>query len=237
MSFLIIAIVLVFLLILIKTIYKINIKELKKIGEDNKELEEKKKKYPSNVEICKTILKKLNNENVTIQEEKDNESCLYIAITNKIIIANMRESFTRIQTIAHECLHSIQDKTILMFNFIFSNLYIAYFYIIALLGIFRVIPKPMIFYIIYIIFGYIYYFVRSYLEMDAMTKARFLAKEYMEEANISSKEEINKIVNEYDKLNNIGIKTVNFKLFTYTIIRSIVLAVIFGIWEIIKINS
>ena len=237
MSFLIIAIVLVFLLILIKTIYKINIKELKKIGEDNKELDEIVKKYPSNVEICKTILKKLNNENVTIQEEKDNESCLYIAITNKIIIANMRESFTRIQTIAHECLHSIQDKTILMFNFIFSNLYIAYFYIIALLGIFRVIPKPMIFYIIYIIFGYIYYFVRSYLEMDAMTKARFLAKEYMEEANISSKEEINKIVNEYDKLNNIGIKTVNFKLFTYTIIRSIVLAVIFGIWEIIKINS
>jgi len=237
MSFLIIAIVLVFLLILIKTIYKINIKELKKIGEDNKELDEIVKKYPSNVEICKTILKKLNNENVTIQEEKDNESCLYIAATNKIIIANMRESFTRIQTIAHECLHSIQDKTILMFNFIFSNIYIAYFYIIALLGIFRVIPKPMIFYIIYIIFGYIYYFVRSYLEMDAMTKARFLAKEYMEEVNISSKEEINKIVNEYDKLNNIGIKTVNFKLFAYTIIRSIVLAVIFGIGQIIQINS
>ena len=236
MEYITIAIVLVFMLIFIKTIYKINIKELKKIGEENQALDEIVKKYPSNVEICREILKKLDNEDVTIQEEKDNESCLYIAVTNKIIIANMRESFTRIQTIAHECLHSIQDKTILMFNFIFSNIYIIYFYIIAILGIFRVIKNPMLFFLTYILLGYIYYFVRSYLEMDAMTKAKFLAKEYMEESNISRKEEINKIVQEYDKLNKIGIKTVNFKLFTYTIVRTIILGIIFGIGEIIKTN-
>ena len=73
MEFIIIAIVLVILLILIKTIYKINIKELKAIGENNKELDEIVKKYPSNVEICKTYLKKLQNEEVIIQEEKENE--------------------------------------------------------------------------------------------------------------------------------------------------------------------
>ena len=38
----------------------------------------------------------------------------------------------------------------------------------------------------------------------------------MEEAEISNKKEIEKIVNEYDKLNKIGIKTVNYKLFSTT---------------------
>ena len=57
-------------------------------------------------------------------------------------------------------------------------------------------------------------FVRSYLEDDAMIKARFLAKEYMEDIKISDENEIKKIIDEYDKLNNIGIKTVNYKLFS-----------------------
>ena len=42
--------------------------------------------------------------------------------------------------------------------------------------------------------------VRAYLENDAMIKARFLAKEYMEEKKISSKEEINKMVYEFDRI-------------------------------------
>ena len=62
MDFIIIIVTLLLLLVIIKIIYKINIKELKQIGEDNKELDEMVKKYPSNVEICKTILKKLIKE-------------------------------------------------------------------------------------------------------------------------------------------------------------------------------
>ena len=60
-----------------------------------------------------------------------------------------------------------------------------------------------------------------------MIKARFLAKEYMEDVKISNKKEIEKIVGEYDKLNSIGIKTVNYSLFTNTIYRTIILALIF----------
>ena len=227
MEYLTIIITLVFLLVLIKTIYKININEIKKIGEDNKELDNIAKKYPSNMEICKSILKKLKNEKVTIQEDKEANNCLYIAVSDKIIIANMRESFTRIQTIAHECLHSVQDKRILLFNFIYSIFYLLYFYVIAILAIFKILPQKNLFITIYIILSYIYYFVRSYLENDAMIKARFLAKEYMEEAEISDKKEIEKIVNEYDKLNKIGIKIVNYKLFSTTIIKTIILALIF----------
>ena len=185
------------------------------------------KKYPSNIEICKSILKKLNNEKVRIQEDKEANNCLYIAVSDKILIANMRDSFTRIQTIAHECLHSVQDRRILLFNFIFSCFYVTMFYISSILAILKLIQNKMIFICTYIILSYVYFFIRSYLENDAMIKARFLAKEYMEDERVSNKNEIEKIVSEYDKLNNIGIKTVNFSLFTNTVYRIIILALIF----------
>lgn len=229
MEFIIIILTLIFLLVLIKTIYKININEIKQIGDNNKELDEIVKKYPLNIEICKSILKKLNNEKVNIQEDKEANNCLYIAVSDKIIIANMRDSFTRIQTIAHECLHSVQDRRILLFNFIYSSIYLTIFYIIVVLAVFKILTYKILFITIYLILSFIYYFVRSYLEDDAMIKARFLAKEYMEDINISNKEEINKIVNEYDRLNIIGIKTVNYKLFSTAIIKTIILALIFYI--------
>ena len=227
MEYIIIAVVIVALLVIIKTIYSISIKEIKDIGDNNKELDEIIKKYPSNVEICKKILEKLKNEKVKIQENEESNNCLYIAISDKIIIANMRESFTRVQTIAHECLHSIQDRKILLFNFIYSNIYLILFYILVLLGILKVLPSKMLFLSIFIICSFIYYFVRSYLENDAMIKARYLAKEYMEETKISSNQEINRIVNEYDRLNSIGIKTVNYGILLNLGIRIIILAIIF----------
>ena len=84
----------------------------------------------------------------------------------------------------------------------------------------------MMFLSILIVLGFIYYFTRSYLENDAMIKARFLAKDYMEKQNISSKEEIEKIVNEFDKLNNIGIRCINYNLFFNTIIKIMIFLVI-----------
>lgn len=229
MEFLIMIFLLIITIILIKLIYKINLKEIKQIAENNKELDDIAKKYPSNIDICKSILKKLNNEKVKIQEDKEANNCLYIAVSDKILIANMRDSFTRIQTIAHECLHSVQDRRILLFNYIYSIFYLACFYVLILLGIFKFLPNKMLVLSVYIFLSFIYYFVRSYLEDDAMTKARFLAKEYMEDKKISSKEEIDKMINEYDKLNNLGIKATNYSLFTSTIFRTIILCIIFTI--------
>ena len=226
MELLIIIAILIITIVLIRIVYKINIKQIKQIGENNKKLDEIVKRYPSNIEICRSILKELNNEKVRIQEDKEANNCLYIAVLDKILIANMRDSFTRIQTIAHECLHSVQDKRILLFNFIYSCFYLIFFYVLFLLGIFKMLPNKMLFISIYVILSYIYFFIRSYLENDAMIKAKFLAREYMEEENISSKEEINKIVREYDKLNNLGIKTVNYSLFSNTLIKTIILCLI-----------
>ena len=79
----------------------INIKKLNKIAID-KELNKISEKYPDNMEICKEILKKMENEKTQIEENIESDSTLYIALQDKIYLGNMHGSFTRIQTIAHE---------------------------------------------------------------------------------------------------------------------------------------
>ena len=171
------------MLLIIAKIYDINIKKLKQLAEyEETKFNKIVDNYPSNMEICKKILSKLKNESVTIEENKESKTCLYIALTNKIIIADVKNSYTRIQTIAHECLHSVQDRKILLFNFIFSNIYIIYFIVSIILALINKIQDKMLFLTIMIFLSYIYYFVRSYLENDAMIKAKYVAEEYMKEA-------------------------------------------------------
>lgn len=229
MEFIIILIALTILYIFLKIVFSINTKKLKEFEKDEY-LDSLVEKYPENIEICKDILKKLNNNDVKVEEDKDANTTLYLVINNKILIANLKKSYTRIQTIAHECLHSIQDKKILWSNFIFSNIYLIYFFAIAILGILKILPNKIVFLVIFLILGLIYYSIRTYLENDAMIKARFLAKEYMEEKEISSKEEINSIVKKYDELNSVGIKFINFKFFEGIIIKAVILSFIFLIF-------
>ncbi|MCI8411769.1 MAG: hypothetical protein HFJ40_04980 [Clostridia bacterium] len=225
MEFIIIAVISLILVILLKYIFDYNMKKIKNIGED-KELDELTKKYPSNLEMCRDYLKKLKNEKVKIEENEDSETSLYIAITDKISIANVRGSYTRIQTIAHECLHSIQDRKILMFNFIFSNIYLLYFFVICILELLKKLPNKMMFLNILVILSLVYYVVRVYLENDAMIKARYLAKEYMEEKKISTPQEIAKIVSGFDKINDVGIKCINYNLFLGIMMRILVFSII-----------
>ena len=57
----------------------INIKKLNKIAID-KELNKISEKYPDNIEICKEILKKMENEKTQIEENAESDSTLYIAL-------------------------------------------------------------------------------------------------------------------------------------------------------------
>ena len=224
MEFIIIAIVSLFLVIILKYVFEYNVKELKKIGKD-KELDELAKIYPNNIEICKDYLKKLNNLKVKIEENKDSTTSLYIAVTDKILIANIKDTYTRIQTIAHECLHSIQNRKLLMFNFIFSNIYLIYFIMIVILALLKILPYKLMFMNIFLILSLVYYMVRSYLDNDAMIKARYLAKEYMEEKKILTKEEIQKIVAGFDKINNVGIKCINYNLYLGIMVKVLIIAI------------
>ncbi len=226
MEFIVLLIMIIVMYFILRIVFEVNIKKLKEISE-NKELDEITKKYPENIEICKFYLKKLNNESVNIEEDKNSNSTLYLVMNNKIFIANLKDSYTRIQTIAHECLHSIQSKKLLWFNFIFSNVYLLYFFTIVILAILKILPCKMMFLSILMLMSLVYYAVRTYLEMDAMTKARCLAKEYMEEIRISKQDEIDKIVSQYDKLNNLGIKFTNFKFLSNIFLKIIILLIIF----------
>ena len=222
---LIIIIVALIAMIIVTSMMKTNLKELEKIALDDK-LNEIAKKYPKNIQICTDILDKLGNSTTKIEEDIEADATLYIAIQDKISIGNTHESYTRIQTMAHECLHSIQDKKILMFNFIFSNIYIIYFAIIILLTVFKVLQNSMLYLCIFLLLSMVYYMVRAFLENDAMIKAKYLAKEYMQEKNISTHEEIDEIIDGFTRLNDEGIKAVNYQLLLEILIKVIIFSVV-----------
>ncbi len=226
MEFLVIAIIVLVVIISQKSLFGYDVKRIKGIAENRKELDELAKKYPSNIELCKTYLKMLKNETVKVEENKESDASLYIAISNKITIANVRDSFTRIQTIAHECLHSVQDRKMLLFNFIYSNIYILYFIVICILALFKILPYKLMFLTILIILGMVYYAVRAYLENDAMIKAKYLAKEYIDDAKITTKEETDKIVDGFDELNNIAIKATNYSLLLSVMVQTFIFSII-----------
>ena len=225
MEFLVVAIFSIISIFMLFFIFSVNMKKLKDMT-NIKELDDISNKYPSNIEICKEYLKNLKNENVQIEENKDSDATVYIAVTNKISIGNLRNSYTRIQTIAHECLHSIQNRKILLFNFIFSNIYLLYFFVVLVLSVFGKLQNQMTYVAILAILGVIYLVVRMYLEDDAMIKARYLAKEYLEEKNISEKEQIDKLVKQYDVVNDLGIRCVHYQLFLSVLSKVAILSLI-----------
>lgn len=225
MEFIIIIIVTLILALILKVLFEYNMKKIKHIADD-KYLDELSNKFPKNIEICKKYLKMLKNESVEIEESDTNQASLYIAITNKIIIANISKTYTRIQTIAHECLHSVQDRKILMFNFIYSNIYLIYFAVICVLALFKILPYNLMFLSIFIILSLVYFMTRMYLENDAMIKARFLAKEYIENEKYTTQEENDKLIEGFDKINRLGMKVVHYNLFLQIAIKIIIFSLI-----------
>ena len=234
MEYLVVIGICIIFLIVLKFAWNIkvsDIKKMKKVGYD-KDLNEITNKLPENKEICQVILKKLGNEKVKIKEsqDKENKTSLYIAISDSILIANINDTFTRVQTMAHECLHSIQNRRTLLFNFIHSNIYFIYFLCICILSLLRLNEHGMLHLFILTILGVIYYAIRSYLEMDAMTKAKPLTKEYIEEQGILTSEEKNRVLDNYDLINDIGIKMTNYILIINCTIKIVIYAGILAIW-------
>lgn len=230
MEYIVVILTNVFLIFILKFAFQVKIKNLKKIKEIgyDKSLNEITDKLPDNKAVCQEILQQLGNNSVLIEEsdDKNNKLTYYSVMTNHIIIANIKDTFTRIQTIAHECIHSVQNRKTLLFNFIFSNIYLLYFLIICILTIFKVIKYPMFQIIILILLSAIYYAVRSYLETDAMTKAPYVAKQYMEENKRLSKEEIEIVMKNYEALNEMGIPMTNFQLMLSVIVKVMIYCVI-----------
>ena len=239
MEYIPVLIICLFVIAIIYWIFDVNMKKIKDEAE-NKKLDEIVNKFPANEEICKNILKKLGNEKVKVKEneDKENKTSLYIAISDTIFIANIKDTYTRIQTIAHECLHSVQNRKMLLFNFYYSNVYLLYFILSIILTIFGVLKNYNLQIIILTLMGLVYYVVRSYLETDAMTKAKYVAEDYMKEYidknKICTEKEIEEMSKQYDRINKIGIPVTNAILFSNTLIKVIIYTVFVIIISFIK---
>ena len=227
----------VMVLLVLKFIFKISIKEIKKLG-NNEELDELTAKLPDNITICEEILKIINNETVKIKESENEKSdtSLYIAITDTIIIAKIKESYTRVQTIAHECIHSIQDRALLLANFVISNIYLLYFISIIPLTIFGIIKNTNMQIFILLFIGFNHFAIRNILEIDAMIRAKYLAKQYLLNTEMYSANEINKIEIAYDNLNEKGIKTTEYFLMCNAMAKVVVYALMVVVLNILLLS-
>ena len=215
-------------MVLLKVVFKINIKKAEPLKED-KELEALTDKFPENIDIAKEMLEMLDNKNVKIEEGKSTETSLYIAITNKILIADMKNNYARIQTIAHECLHSIQDRSLLLFNFIFSNIIIIYWLAISILTATHVITNIAPFAFALVLMAMVKLAVRGFLETDAMTKARYLAEKYIDSKKILNQNEKEKLLAKYDKINALGVPYT----IVYIMLGSLIGILVFGLIALI----
>ena len=230
MEYVIIVISCILAIFVLKFAFNIKQKDMKKIKEIgyDKNLNDITNNLPENAIVCREILSKLENKEVKIESNEDKSAKLtyYSVIGNRIIISNINDTFTRIQTIAHECIHSIQNKRTLLFNFIFSNIYLLYFFLICCLTVFKIISESVYQVIILLLLGIIYYAVRNYLENDAMTKAPYVAKEYIKDSGRLSNEDIQIVMKNYDILNKIGIPLTNFNLLVSVFVKIIIYCVI-----------
>ena len=125
MEEIIIEIILLVIILVLAKIFKIDFKKVKEISEkenDDVEILQELKKLPNDIKICTEILEELDNKEVEVVENKEYNASLYTVYNNRITIGNIKNKIYTVQTIAHECIHSSQDKKKAIFNFIISNI-------------------------------------------------------------------------------------------------------------------
>ena len=216
--------------VLLKIAFSIDTKEVEPLKE-NKDLEILTNKLPENTQIAKEMLEILGNQTVKVEVSKNSKTSLYIAITNKISIADIKNNYARIQTIAHECLHSVQDRRLLLFNFIFSNIIILYWLTISILTAIPVITNIAIPVFVLLLMATIKLAIRGFLETDAIIKSKYLSKEYMESKNILTEKEIISIIEKYDEINKIAVPFTILRILSASLISIFIYATIALIFQ------
>ena len=167
----------------------------------------------------------LKNETTEIEENNESYTNLYIAISKKIIIGKTAVDSVRVQTIAHECAHSVQNKKIQMANFVFSNIYLVYFIVSIILTIFSIFKDTYFQVIILLLLGVVFFAIRAYLEVEAMTKAQYIAEKYINKEELT-KEEQETLINHYEEINKIGIPLVIYTLVAKTLSKPLIYVII-----------
>lgn len=203
------------ILIGLKIVLGVSVKKMNELSKTSS-LDELVKRLPDSIQMGKEMLAMLKNDSVKIEKSTDEKTgtSLYLVMEDKIIIANGNGSYAGVQTMAHECLHSVQSKKMLWFNFIYSNCYIIYTLVVVILTVLGVIKNTTMQLYILTLLGFVFYAIRSYLETDAMTKARYLAEDYLVKKQMHSKEEIASLITAYEEINKV--RNTNSKLYFNT---------------------
>jgi len=211
-------------------IFIINFKKVKQITKD-KSCDYITKKLPENKDICKSILKMLKNSNVEIEENSDSYTNLYIAVSKKIIIGKTAIDSVRVQTIAHECAHSVQNMKLQIANFVISNMYLIYFIVSIILTIFSIYEDVYFQVILLFLIGFTFFSIRAYLEVEAMTKAQFIAERYIKTTEIPQEEQ-EILIKHYEEINKTGIPLVIYTLLAKTIAKPLIYVIIVELFKV-----
>lgn len=178
---------LVFITFLVASIFFafINIKmtnEMKKLASDEA-YDEIVSKLPNNKEICEEFQNMLGT-NCEIAVDENSKSSAYIFFLNKIILSNTADSkknFSRILFIAHECVHSVQSKTLHVSNFILKNIVNIFTVLLFVLLCLNKITLDIC--TIYFLISFISFCVNMAMESDAIYRSLILSRKYLEKYN------------------------------------------------------
>lgn len=141
-------------------------------------------------EICKDILKLVNNETVNVEIDEESKSNLYVFLTNTMYISNKtkksksidEQNKSKVLVIAHECAHSLQSKAIQLMNFLLANLEIILFVVVIITRIF--FRRVDLLVSTYFVISILSIIIRWYLEMDATINSVKITTIYMLTNNI-----------------------------------------------------
>ena len=80
-----------------------------------------------------------------------------------------------------------------------------YFILSTIFAITGLVPFSMMQVFILTLLSFIQFSVRGFLETDAMTKSKYLAKDYIEKKGLITKDEEDVLIKEYEYINKIGV--------------------------------
>lgn len=143
-------------------------------------------KIGDNEQIAKEILKFIGNTSTTVEKNEDEKikASFYNGNNDKITIKDTKDlkECSRIVHIAHECIHSIQDKKIVKASFILSNIQILYFLGIFIYFFYNKNSDTRFALLLVQVFIFIMtFFVKIVLESDASYRGPELAFSYLED--------------------------------------------------------
>ncbi|MDD2627396.1 MAG: hypothetical protein PHR25_00655 [Clostridia bacterium] len=178
------------------------------------------------IRICKDMLKVLENNTTKVKLNKNQNANLYVFLNDTIHLSEKQgNKKTRVEdewlVIAHECIHSIQSKTLQWLNFILSNLEIIIFVIAIILKLF--FKENNILTTIYVLVLMCSITLRLYLELNAIIKSFKLTNIYL--LGKKTKEERIKIFRYYKNKIVITVPLFVIGLFGIKILRLVLIII------------